>query len=342
MPIPGRLDGFGPGATFVGFVVKHKESLLVACLVALTALAHPAVQAGEKKAAPPHPRPEGKAADHAKKVQVFILMGQSNMLGFGRLGPAATKGSLEHMVKERGKYAHLIDGEGKWATREDVRHVFVMQKIDAMTVMRNEWLAPKDKFGPELGFGCVMGHVLEEPVLLLKACIGNRALGWDLLPPGSERYTFEGRTYAGYKDTPESWVEGQPKKEVNWYAGKQYDDDVANAKAVLKDLAKYYPGYRGQGYEVAGFVWWQGHRDSGSPALASRYEQNLVRLIRALRKDFDSPGAKFVVATGCGNPGRTGLGLQIAEAQLAVGDAKKHPEFAGNVKAIDTRDPCLS
>lgn len=37
-----------------------------------------------------------------------------------------------------------------------------------------------------------MRHFLEEPVLLLKACIGNRCLGWDLLPPASERFEFEG------------------------------------------------------------------------------------------------------------------------------------------------------
>jgi hypothetical protein len=43
--------------------------------------------------------------------------------------------------------------------------------------------------------------------------------------------------------------------------------------------------------------------------------------------------------TDCrGNPGREGLGLQMAQAQLAVGDAKKHPEFAGNVKCIDARE----
>ena len=56
-----------------------------------------------------------------------------------------------------------------------------------------------------------MGELLDEPVLILKSCIGNRSLGWDLLPPGSERYTVDGKTYAGYKDTPDSWIEGQPK-----------------------------------------------------------------------------------------------------------------------------------
>jgi hypothetical protein len=43
-----------------------------------------------------------------------------------------------------------------------------------------------------------MGHIYDEPVLILKACIGNRSLGWDLLPPGSQRFEFEGKTYAGY------------------------------------------------------------------------------------------------------------------------------------------------
>ena len=30
--------------------------------------------------------------------------------------------------------------------------------------------------------------------------------------------------------------------------------------------------------------------------------------------------------------------LQILKAQMAVGDPKKHPEFAGNVRSVDTRD----
>ena len=175
-------------------------------------------------------------------------------------------------------------------------------------------------------------------MLVLKACIGNRALGWDLLPPGSERYEFEGKVYAGYKDAAPSWDKGAEPKAVPWYAGRQYDVDTAHAQAVLKNLEKYFPGYAGQGYEVAGFVWWQGHRDTGTVAYASRYEENLVRLVGALRTDFAAPNAKFVLATGCGNPGTEGLGKSVAEAQLAVNDVKKYPMFRGNVKAVDTRD----
>ena len=290
------------------------------------------------------PRPDGRPADHSRKVKVFILLGQSNMLGFGRVGPKETKGSLEHLIHEKGRYGFLVDDDKKWTVRKDVRYVHVMDQrgvdykdLEKFGDVKNDWLTVKGNFGPEVGFGHMMGHVLDEPVLVLKACIGNRSLGWDLLPPGSPRYTFEGKTYAGYKETPDAWAEGQPKKAVNWYAGRQYDADTAHAKTVLKNLKKYFPDYKDQGYEVAGFVWWQGHKDQNA-AHAGKYEENLVRLIGALRKDFEAPAAKFVLATGCGNPGREGFGLKVAEAQLAMNDAKKYPAFVGNVKAVDTRD----
>lgn len=292
------------------------------------------------------PDPDGKPADQSQPVKVFILMGQSNMLGFGRINPVDTKGTLSYLVKKEKKYPFLIDDAGNWTVRKDVRNVHVMDKrgggLTNFTVFRdvkNEWLTVKGRhIGPELAFGHIMGHFHDEPVLILKACIGNRSLGWDLLPPGSKRFKFGGRTYAGYKDTPSSWVEGQPKKAVNWYAGRQYDADTAHAKEVLKNLKKYYPGYRGQGYEVAGFVWWQGHKDQ-NPAHASRYEQNLVHLIKTLRKDFNAPKAKFVLATIAFNgKDLKGPGLTIAKAQLAVsGETGKYPEFKGNVKTIDAR-----
>jgi len=100
-----------------------------------------------------------------------------------------------------------------------------------------------------------------------------------------------------------------------------------------------FPQWKGRGYKIAGFAWFQGHKDTGSEVHASRYEQNLVQLIKTLRKEFNAPDAPFVVATGCGNEGRESTGLQIAEAQLAVdGDKGKYPEFKGNVKCVDIRD----
>ena len=107
---------------------------------------------------------------------------------------------------------------------------------------------------------------MDEPVLLLKSCIGNRALGWDLLPPGSEEYEFTDSNnvtwvYPGYGDSPERWKSGTtPEKLSTWYAGIQYDGDISRAKKVLNELDTYYPG--ATDYEIAGFFWWQGDRDS--------------------------------------------------------------------------------
>jgi hypothetical protein len=289
-------------------------------------------------------RPDSKAPEQKKKVKVFILMGQSNMVGMGDIQPEEKSGTLTHLIKVDKKFPFLVDDATNWTTRKDVYYYDArLKKGSYLSATSNNGKA----IGPELGFGFVMGQMLDEPVLILKTCIGNRSLGWDLLPPGSERYTAEvterngkkvTKTFAGYKDTPAFWVEGEAQKTNDWYAGKQYDDDLANAKTALEDLAQIYPDYQGQGYEIAGFVWFQGHKDHFVPAYADRYELNLVNLIKQLRKDYAAPNAKFALATGCGNPGRTGLGQKIAEAQLAVGDAKNHPDFAGNVKCLDARE----
>ncbi len=323
---------------------KFVSQSIVAAIVCCFAAFHSAVYAQVDGSSGDAPK-QTDAADQTKPLQVYIMLGQSNMLGFGRVGPRATVGSLEYLVKEKNKYPQLVDASGSWVTRQDVRYVHVMDKrgvdfnnLEEFQVVRNEWLTPNASFGPELGFGHVVGDLHDQPVLLLKACIGNRSLGWDLLPPGSERFHHEGKIYAGYKDVANFWDEGSEPKPVPWYAGRQYDADTRHAKIVLENLADYYPGYQGQGYEIAGFVWWQGHKDQ-SAALAGRYEQNLVHLIKTLRSDFKVPNAKFVVATGCGNPGREGFGRQIAEAQLAVdGRGGKYPEFAGNVAAVDVRN----
>ena len=320
---------------------RRARSFLPIAAVALVLLALPAFAA---EVPDQLPDPDGKPADMTRPVQVFILMGQSNMLGFGRIDPEDQNGTLSYLVKQQKEYPHLIDSAGNWTERKDVRNVHVMDTRGAGLTeftkfqdVKNEWLTVSGRhIGPELQFGHIMGYIHDEPVLILKACIGNRSLGWDLLPPGSERFEFDGRIYAGYKDTPSSWVEGEPKKEVNWYAGRQYDADTGHAKEALKNLDKYYPGAKD--YEVAGFVFWQGHKDQ-NPAHASRYEQNLVHFIKTLRKDFEAPDAKFVLATiAFGGDELSGPGLTIAKAQLAVdGDTGKYPEFKGNVAAVDAR-----
>lgn len=267
-------------------------------------------------------------------LKVYVMLGQSNMVGFGRMDPQEQVGTLKNLVHEQNRYPELVTNDGSWAARDDVWLVQVTVQ------QRQGWLQPVGRhFGPELGFGQVIGDLHDEPVLLIKASQGNRSLGWDILPPGSERFVHDGRTYAGYGDDTPSWIEGEEKKPVNWYAGKQYDDFVRDTKAVLADVKKFYPDYDGRPIEIAGFVWWQGHKDQ-NPAHAGRYEQNLVHLIRTLRKEFNAPQAKFVMATIAFNGWELkDAGKQVAEAQLAVsGERGKYPEFADNVRTVEVRD----
>jgi hypothetical protein len=318
------------------------KRIVTASIIALTLLIPSFVFAEDAKQLPD---PDGKPADMSKPVQVYILLGQSNMLGFGKINPTKGKaeGSLTHAVKEKKLYPYLVDAEGNWTERKDVRNVRVMGSgLGGMRVFNNEWMTIKGgNIGPEIGIGHHVGHVTEAPVMILKSCIGNRALGWDLLPPGSERFEFtdaKGVTWVhpGYKGTPERWEKGTEPKKINWYAGMQYDGDIARAKKVLAELDKYYPG--ATEYEVAGFFWWQGDRDSRSAALSSRYEKNLVHLINQLRKDFNAPNAKFVCATlGQSKKGSTDNGGKILDAMLAVdGKSGKYPEFKGNVATVYT------
>ena len=287
------------------------------------------------------PDPDGKSADMSQPVQVYLLLGQSNMLGFGKI--KGEEGSLEHAVKQKGMYPYLVDDAGNWTVRNDVRNVRIMGSGDGgMRLFNNEWMTiGNGKIGPEIGIGHYVGEATDAPVLILKSCIGNRALGWDLLPPGSEGFEFtddKGVTWVhpGYKGTPERWEKGTEPKKIGWYAGMQYDGDIARAKSVLGELDKYYP--EATEYEIAGFFWWQGDRDSRSAALSSRYEKNLVHLIEQLRRDFNAPQAKFVCASlGQTEKGATDGGGKILNAMLAVdGETGKYPQFKGNVASVYT------
>ena len=134
--------------------------------------------------------PDGKPAALTQPVQVYNLLGPSNMLGFGKI--KGGDGSLEYAVKEKKLYPYLMDDAGNWSERKDVRNVRVMGSGDgAMRLFNNEWMAIKGgNIGPEIGIGHTVGHATDAPVMILKSCIGNRALGWDLLPPGSEGFEF--------------------------------------------------------------------------------------------------------------------------------------------------------
>lgn len=185
---------------------------------------------------------------------------------------------------EAGKYPYLYDAANKsWTTSATVRNVFTMggggpcgqicngsatPLLNGSIVTNsfmNGGLGHSGSIGPELG----IGHMLEQnspttKIMLLKSCIGNRALGWDLLPPTQTSFDWPDPTnsslvwtYAGYHQSPNRWVKGTTPVPIAWEAGLQYDGDLHRADQVLADFGTYYPGASSDDYEIAGFFWWQ-------------------------------------------------------------------------------------
>lgn len=271
-----------------------------------------------------------------KPVKVFIMLGEANMVGAGQTS-GEVLGTLEYTVKEKKRFTHLVDDVNKdWRERSDVRYVAV---ADDMVVMRNEWMAVKEEhnfFGPELQFGYILGELLEEPVLLLKACSGHQSLGGDLLPPGSQRHEFGDWVYAGYGDSPRRWPIGtEPgSTTASWYAGHAYDATLNNIKTVLSSIGDYYPGAKD--YEISGIAFWHGDSDRRDTGYAVKYQRNLRSFITSVRHDLDVPEAKVAIAS-LGQRGEEMMGdtLQIFQSQMAMDIL--FPDFRGNVMAVDTR-----
>ncbi len=311
----------------------------------------------------PLPKPDNSTGVTNKPVKVFIISGQSNMVGMGDMNPITANGTLSKIVKTEKKFPNLLDTSGNWSVRKDVKYRGVISAIADADLTAGQG-GNTSSIGPELGMGHVLGYHLGEPVLIIKASQGNRSLGWDYLPPGSPRSTVGTTIYAGYGDSKTSWTGTAPGPPAAgaWYGGWQYDlsflhendwygpgdlAPVENVADVLDNWATEYPQWAAQGFEIGGFAWFQGWNDglSSSTQYADRYEGNLVQLIKQLRTYYEGrypgkiqPKAPFVVAT-CGFSGfsATGNRLKVANAQLAVGNPTKYPEFAGNVKTMEAR-----
>lgn len=243
-------------------------------------------------------------------LKVFILAGQSNMVGHGFIDADPKrnggKGSLEHLAKDAAtaaKYKPLLDQAGKWAVRDDVWIHFLDRK-GKLTV---GYGAGPDCIGPELGFGQVVGNAYEEPVLLIKLAWGGKSLAQDFRPPS-----------AGGK------------------VGPFYQEIVTRTKAVLADLKTQFPELADRPRELAGFGWHQGWNDRINPAFVAEYGSNLRHLIRDLRRDLGAPRLPFVIAeTGMGGASeKNRRALALMEAQAAVA---ADPEFQGNVAFVGTR-----
>ena len=118
--------------------------------------------------------------------------------------------------------------------------------------------------------------------------------------------------------------------------GKDYRNMVSEVHGCLAELGKRFPGYKNQGYEIKGFVWFQGWNDQYQNRWLS-YEKNMANFIRDVRIEFKAPGMDFVI----GQMGHDGMKPDkkgsprdyIKKAQAAVAE---YPEFKDTVLCVKT------
>jgi hypothetical protein len=185
----------------------------------------------------PYPLPASnqKAPDLSKPIKVYILAGQSNMLGFGKMFPFGTPGTLETIAKNEGKFAYLLDGEG-YGEMQNVYCIglagnggegLLQPGFGKGTTSGNPALGTS--FGPELGFGQIMGQYHDGPILIIKVPHGNRSLGHSHRPTGSAAFSAAGLNYAPYGVHPSSdragdkWQVIGSDPDFGYYTGHQFD-----------------------------------------------------------------------------------------------------------------------
>ncbi len=284
------------------------------------------------------------------KVKVFILAGQSNMVGKGNVengrdpnnlygaSVAGGLGSLRNMLNSNpDKYGYLADpanpipgGSPGWMTRPDVWITYYGGAAWAITppAPTPPYYATKRKgnldanfgqdavnglIGPEYGFGLIVGSQLADQVLIIKYAHGGRSLAVDFRPPTS--VLNSGGT-----------------------VGPCYSEMIGVVHQVIDNIAAEFPAYAGGGYEVAGLGWHQGWNDRITASYVAEYETNMVNLIKDLRAEFAAPNMLVSIAnTGMANADSDVNARNLITAQGNVANPTLHPEFAGTVATVDTR-----
>ncbi len=239
-------------------------------------------------------------------VKVFILAGQSNMQGQGALktldwlGKHPTHGHLLGKLKNK---------DGSYTVREDV---WIHYPRDAKTLKKGNltagYGAGDDRIGPEWTFGQIVGDRFENQVLLIKAAWGGRSLAVDFRPPSSGGET-----------------------------GPAYTQMLEIVRDALKNLGQNFPAYDGKGYELAGFVWFQGWNDLIDKKKVAEYEANMVNLIKDLRRDLGVPKLPVVIGEiGVNGEEEAAKNPSMAALRQAQAAAAKKPEFEGTVLSVPT------
>ena len=275
-----------------------------------------------------------------KPLKVFILAGQSNMEGHAQVR------TFDYMARDP-KTAPILkemrNADGTPRVCEKVWISYLTGGSDEYSGKLTGGYGAKGrepKIGPEFTFGIYMQKLLDEPILIIKTAWGGKSLHTDFRPPSAGPYELNEHQTEQFTKRGvdiEKWKADKAKATGHYY--RLMTDHV---REVLKDVKKVYPDYDPkQGYELAGFVWFQGWNDmcDGStypnrnkPGGYDLHSRLLAHFIRDVRKDFSAPEMPFVI----GVMGVGGVQEQPNYFRQAMATPAALPEFKGNVVAVQT------
>jgi alpha-galactosidase len=301
-------------------------------------------------AAAPAQKPNGST----QKLKVYILAGQSNMQGHAKV---ETLAALADDPATKDLYDWVQTKNGEWRTADDVWISYLTQQGDGDGECRGKLGvgfgarrdASKDdgKIGPEYTFGLKVDQAHDGPVLIIKTAWGGKSLHTDFRPPSAGAYPFSQQQLDQWRKQGKD-VEQLQKDKVA-ATGVYYRKMVDHVRAVLADLPSRCPEYKkSNGYELAGFVWFQGWNDlvdggtypqRDQPGGYDAYSECMAHFIRDVRKDLDAPTLPFVIGVmGVDGPVAPGDTRRRTHGyfQQAMAAPAAMPEFAGTVTAVPT------
>lgn len=242
---------------------------------------------------------------------------------------------LEYQVNQpetRDFFRHLKKN-GKWIIRDDVWINFLNRR-GKLTV----GFGSPNRIGPELEFGNTMGDHFDQQVLIIKTAWGGKSLGRDFRPPSSGLPSEEKLQEIDRQTNERNKKRKRPDvtlEEVRVMYGKYYREMMKEIETTLRELKVRFPEYEGQGYEIAGFVWFQGWNDMFDPDFRANYGKHMANFIHDVRKDLDVPDLPFVIGQ-MGQGGLEGASDRMQPIKNAQASMEAIPEFKGNVKVVRT------
>lgn len=293
-------------------------------------------------------------ATQADPLKVYVLCGQSNMQGH-----AQTK-TLAHLGMDPATASILTDIQDSNGNDRTFDNIWISSLGSASEIRQGKLTTGfgasgrgQIKIGPELAFGIYMQKHVDEPILIIKTAWGGKSLHTDFRPPSAGDYQFNDQELKRMKDQGKDIA--AIKAARKGATGVFYRQTIEHVNSVLADITKVYPDYDAKaGYQLSGFVWFQGWNDMvardvypnrDQPGGYDDYSNVLTGFIRDVRNDLKAPALPFVIGVmGTGGPtekysdDRKRYAPVHSEFRKAMAAPASMPEFRGNVTTVLTEN----